>query len=275
MDEQGISRAALIPRVTENVVSDKSPLMLTVQRVMMNSNILRPITAGVSSTFYDAQGNLRALWQMFTSSKGDYVKYTGTDNQSVANALREMPDRFWGWIFLNPKKNPKVLDELEKWRGVKGMIGVKVHPYWHQYPMTELSAVAKRVEELGLPILVHLGFGAQGDFKWLAEHFSRLKHNILALRSSFFKAMWPQVKERCNTYMDISSDHLSERFVRHAVDVVGADKCLYGTDSPYGFTMEDGSYNYGEIMDWVSNLPVSERDRSKILGENFLELITV
>ncbi|MFQ5915294.1 MAG: amidohydrolase family protein [Nitrospinota bacterium] len=273
MDEQGIARSALMARITETVEPEKSATLLAAQRAMMNSSLLRPVAASVSTTFYDANGTLRPVWRLFTAGGQGYVKAMRPDNESVAAAIEERPDRFWGWIFLNPKGNPGVLEELERWRSARGMIGVKVHPYWHQYPITDLAGIARRAEELGLPLLIHLGFGAQGAYRWLVETFPRLRVIFAHAGIPFFRALWPLVRTHPNAYTDLSSPHLSERFARRVVATVRPEKCLYGTDSPYGFSKETGSYDYGRVKGWIERLPVNERDRERILGDNFLGLI--
>jgi len=118
-------------------------------------------------------------------------------------------------------------------------------------------------------------FLGQGNYRWLVESFPRL--NIIYAHAGlpYFKALWPIVRDCPNAYMDLSSPHLSERFVRRAVAFTGPQKCLYGTDSPYGFSKEDGTYDYGRVKGWIDRLPVSERDRDLIFGENFLNLIRV
>ncbi|MFQ6053858.1 MAG: amidohydrolase family protein [Candidatus Bathyarchaeia archaeon] len=273
MDEQGISRVVLMARITETVEPEKSAILLATQRTMMNSSLLRPVAAAFSTTFYDANGTLRPIWRPFTTGRKGYVKAMRPDNESVAAALENMPERFWGWVFLNPKGDPGVLDELERWRSVRGMVGVKVHPYWHQYPLTDLTPIAGRTEELGLPMLIHLGFGAQGAYRWLAESFPRLKVIYAHAGIPFFKALWPLVRHHPTAYIDLSSPHLSESFVRQAVAAVGPEKCVYGTDSPYGFSDANGSYDYGRVKGWMERLPISDRDRERILGGNFLGLL--
>ena len=275
MDEEGIGRVALMARVNEEVEPKKPQFLLMVQRNMMNSSLLRPVAAAVSLTFYDEKDTLRPVWRPFTKSSVGYVKAMKMDNESVAEAIEKKPDRFWGWIFLNPKDNPGVLDEMERWRGVRGMIGVKAHPYWHRYPLADLEGIARRAEEIALPLILHMGFGAQGDYRWLVESFPRLKIIYAHAGIPYFKALWPVVRGFPNAYMDLSSAHLSERFVRRAVAFAGPEKCLYGTDSPYGFLTSDGSYDYGRVKGWIDRLPVSERDRDLILGENFLDMINV
>jgi predicted TIM-barrel fold metal-dependent hydrolase len=88
--------------------------------------------------------------------------YSRSDNESVARLVASHPDRFLGWIFLNPRNNSGVLDELKRWRAVPGMIGVKLHPHWHDYRTEILGPVLRRAEELRLPVLIHLGVRGAG-----------------------------------------------------------------------------------------------------------------
>jgi predicted TIM-barrel fold metal-dependent hydrolase len=61
--------------------------------------------------------------------------------------------------------------------------------------------------------------------------------------------------------------------VRAAVKALGPERCLFGTDAPYGFHEPDGSYDYGEILGWVERLPISAAAREKVLFGNALELL--
>lgn len=54
---------------------------------------------------------------------------------------------------------------------------------------------------------------------------------------------------------------------------MGPERCLYGTDAPYGFHAEDGSYDYGEIKRWVERMPIGARERERIFGENFQSIL--
>jgi predicted TIM-barrel fold metal-dependent hydrolase len=117
--------------------------------------------------------------------------------------------------------------------------------------------------------------GYLSDFRWLIRTFPRLRVVFAHGGMPFFKALWPLVRRHPHAYLDLSSPHLSERFVRAVVEAVGSDKCLYGTDSPYGFSCADGSYDYARVRGWIDRLSVSKRDRRRILGENLRALIDV
>jgi hypothetical protein len=55
---------------------------------------------------------------------------------------------------------------------------------------------------------------------------------------------------------------------------MGPERCLYGTDAPYGFDEEDHSYDYGEIKGWVERMPVSAEQRDAMFGVTFARILT-
>ena len=57
--------------------------------------------------------------------------------------------------------------------------------------------------------------------------------------------------------------------VKMAVDFLGPDRCLYGTDGPYGKQHPGEDYDYGWIKGRVENLSLSGRDADKVFGDNF------
>ena len=117
------------------------------------------------------------------SLERNYGNYSG-----IARIIKKFPDKFLGWIFINPLM-PESLDELDRWKDSPGMIGVKIHPFWHQFPIEAVEAVGRRTEELGLPLLVHLGFDASGNYRWLIDKFPRLKIIIAHLGVPFYKKL--------------------------------------------------------------------------------------
>lgn len=273
MDEQEIDKACLIGRINEDIEPQKSFWMLNIQQFLMNSDWLRYIAYMASLTFYNKEGRLRSIWKPFTEG-GNYQKTNIPDNESVALAIQQYPDRFWGWIFVNPKvKDP--VEEVERWGCVKGMIGIKAHPYWHRYPVQALEKILRIAEDRGLPLLIHLGFKSQGDFEWLGSCFPKLKIIFAHAAIPYFKKAWPFILEKKNLYVDISSPHLNRGFVHKVIQVLGAEKCLYGTDSPYGFLDKTRDYDYSVVKNWVETASISSGEKEKILGKNFLELIHV
>jgi predicted TIM-barrel fold metal-dependent hydrolase len=266
MRAAGVDRVALIPSMCDPLPHTPEAL-LTAMRLAMQFDGARRIAELAHRFTLDRDGNLRFGGETFRI-------YRQPDNGSVARAIEAHPEQFLGWIFLNPRGvNP--LEELERWRSVRGMIGVKLHPHWHDYETHELHPILARCEELRMPVLVHLGFGARGDFVDLTSRFPRVPFIAAHAGFPFFQRLWRHAKTARNLYVDLSSPYVSEPLVRRAVRALGPARCLYGTDAPYGFHDDDGSYDYGAIRGWVERLPIGAGDRERILGETFAELARV
>jgi predicted TIM-barrel fold metal-dependent hydrolase len=265
MDAAGVDRIAMIPTMNDPVPATPERL-LAVMRRLSRSGAGRLLVEATHRALLTPEGDLRLSGQVV----GIYAR---PDNAPVARLCAAHPDRFFGWVFLNPRNNPGVLDELERWRSAPGMIGIKLHPHWHDYRTEILGPVLRRAEELGLPVLIHLGFRGRGDFRAICRAHPRLKVVSAHAGFPFYDDLWAYRGECPNLYVDLSSPYIDEALARAAVKAMGPERCLYGTDAPYGFHEEDGSYDYGEIRRWVERMPVSSAMRERIFGGNFCELV--
>ena len=82
-----------------------------------------------------------------------FAIYPQPDNASVAKLVSEHPERFGWWVFLNPAHDPNVLETLERWRNEPGVVGVKLHPHWHDWE-------TERAMPLFLPFTCNTSRGA-------------------------------------------------------------------------------------------------------------------
>jgi predicted TIM-barrel fold metal-dependent hydrolase len=265
MDESGVDRIVMIPTMNDPI-DDSPERLLALMRRLMGSSLTRPLTEAVHRSLLGADGSLRLNGKV-------YRIYPRPDNERVAQLVAAHPDRFLGWIFLNPRDNPTVLDELERWRHVRGMVGIKLHPHWHDYRTEVLGPILRRAEELRMPVLIHLGFGRRGDFRSMCRQHPRLVVISAHAGFPFYKDLWAYRGECPNLYVDLSSPYIDERLARAAVAAMGPERCLYGTDAPYGFHVEDGSYDYGMIKGWVERLPIASAKKDGVFGGNFLTLL--
>jgi predicted TIM-barrel fold metal-dependent hydrolase len=265
MDSAGIDRIALIPTMNDPLPHTPEVLLAVFRRLM--DSRLHPCASWMNQRFMTKDGHLRLRGHV-------YRIYAAPDNRSVGQLLERYPERFLGWIFLNPRAtdDPRAaLEELEEWRSVPGFVGVKLHPHWHGWSMPEALPIAKRCEELRLPILIHLGFGERGAWQVLTERCPKLRLIFAHAGMPHFSRCWPQIADNPNLCVDLSSPYLDERMIRRAVAVVGPERALYGTDAPYGFPERDHSYDYTHIKGWIERLPCRADGIDRILGANILE----
>jgi predicted TIM-barrel fold metal-dependent hydrolase len=267
MDAAGVDRIVMIPAMNDPLPATPERL-LAVMRRLSGSAAGRLVVEATHRALLTPEGDLRLSGKVVSI-------YGRPDNEGVARLVAAHPGRFRGWIFLNPRNNPGVLDELERWRSAPGMIGIKLHPHWHDYRTEILGPVLRRAEELGLPALIHLGFRRRGDFRAICREHPALKVISAHAGFPFYQDLWAYRGAHPNLYVDLSSPYIDEALARAAVHAMGPERCLYGTDAPYGFHEADGSYDYGEIRRWVERMPVSAAARERILGDNFREIVAV
>ncbi len=267
MDEHGIDKAALIATMVEPFYLEgkmKSSASDLLRYLLIRANTLGQV---FYSTTIDKKGNFVLLGKKFRI-------YEQPDNAPVAEAVEKHPGRFMGWIFVNPAAAGDPIEEIEKWSSLPGMVGVKAHPFWHRYPISSLDGVAAWCEGHGYPLLIHLGCReGSGDYQRLPERFPGLKLLYAHAGIPYFQKLWAYIKDKDNVYVDVSSPYLNQDLMGKAVDFLGADKCLYGTDGPYGQQNPGGDYDYGLIKGWVEVLPLSDQEFEKVFNMNFQEII--
>jgi hypothetical protein len=121
MDKHGIEKAVLIAAANEPFYLSGSWLEDTLGKVLRNC-------------LYRANAAGQRLYELLLDKKGGnivllgkkYHIYDKVDNAPVAQMVKENPDRFMGWIFINPTIEDDPLVEVEKWSAHPGMVGASV-----------------------------------------------------------------------------------------------------------------------------------------------------
>jgi len=196
------------------------------------------------------------------------------DNGPVMDAVRENPDRFYGWVFINPAGPADAVEELERCMKQEGMIGAKAHPYWHSYKVEKLKPAAEYCEKKGLPMIIHLGTGKKGDYKLLPEYFRDLKVIYAHAGIPYHREVWEYIRLNRNVHLDLSSTaYVDLRIAKEAVETVGAQNLMFGTDGPY-FHVEDGMFDPSGSIHVTAGLYLSEKESRLIERENFERIIS-
>ncbi len=265
MNQNGIDKTVLISPLNE-LLPHTEEYLLKLLRFALWNKPLRWIARKLSSTFNE-KGELVV--------QGNPVKIIfNPDNTPVAELIKQYPEKFLGWIFVNPNGSGDFMKEYENWKDTPGFIGVKTHPFWHRYAPIDLSPVAEDLEKTGKPLLMHAGFGPEGDFIALADRFPNLK--IILAHAGFpcFKDTWHQIKSYKNIYVDLAADaYVNEKVTLGVVDYLGKERVLYGTDGPYGNRLaSDGVFDNGFLKRRLESLFPDKKTQALLLGENFLKI---
>jgi predicted TIM-barrel fold metal-dependent hydrolase len=178
-------------------------------------------------------------------------------NSNAAQIVAQT-DGLLQWVVIDPTK-PATYKQAEEMLQLPKCIGIKIHPEEHGYPIREQGetifefAAAHRAvvlahssEQLSLAanylpfadafpemrlILAHIGCGWDGD----------LTHQVRALERS----------KHGNVFADTSSARsITPGLIEWAVRTVGADRILYGTDSPLYFApMQRARIDHADLSD--------------------------
>lgn len=263
MDKNGISKTALIPPMNETMFEVQSTFQYNLQRLFRFLILNVP---GIGLEIYDG-----LVKDGFLKLYGDrYRIFDSPKNELVAAAIDKYPDRFLGWAAVNPTI-PESVKEVESFLNKPGFIGVKAHPFMHQYSIKTLDSIAALCQSKNIPILIHLS-SETDSYKYLPQQYPDLKIIYAHAGLPFWKKLWIYLKDQPNVYVDTSSDYLTPKIVKMAVESLGYRKVLYGCDGPYGMEKYN-EYDYSAKKRWIDLLPISDREKECIFGGNFLKLI--
>jgi len=261
MQQNNVNRVALIAKMQEPVhlqglVKKAGDLL---PRLLMSR--ARSLGLLLYNTTVTSDGRISTLGKK-------YLLYHKPDNEYIDNVIQAHPDKFYGWIFVNPKTSDP-LAEVERWYGRHGWIGVKTHPFWHNYPVSMLDSVAEFCVEKKIPILMHLGSDPEcGDYRYLPERHPQLRIIYAHAALPRFQEVWKYAKKKENIFVDLSSPLFTyEKILIGVIETLGAERCLYGTDGPYANATQK------RMIGRILRLTLSDREREHILGKNFNQLV--
>ena len=264
MYASGIDKVALMGMLNDPF-PEPAPFLVGVLQQLLAKRLTRPIGQALTEQF-TPQGDIKIL------GKGYHI-YLDPENAPVFQAVKDQPERFLGWVFVNPRGKNDPVQELEKWQSAPGFIGVKAHAFWHRYAPVELAGVAEKVAALKKPLILHAGFGAHGDFLALLDRVPDLKLILAHAAFPEYGDTWKVIRNMKNVYIDLSqTGYVGEGATRDAVAYLGVERCLYGTDGPFGFPGIDGLFNYDFLKNRLERIFPDKGVQKRLLSQNFMEL---
>ena len=219
--------------------------------------------------------------------------------EKINSSSAALNEKFFGrGIFSFGCIHPDFANYREELSRVKncGLKGIKLHPVYQDTNLDDVKflRILDRAAELDLIVVTHAGLDIGfpgvvrcspqmarhvveevGEFKFVLAHMGGWKNwnEVLELLSGtkiFIDTAFST--ERIIPRKDFRWEEdelklLDEAQFMRFVKVFGADRILFGTDSPW--TSQKVS------SDFIKNLPLSETDKDKILGGNAYKLLAV
>ena len=194
-------------------------------------------------------------------------------NAEVDQVLRKYPDRFLGYITVNPNPPGQAVAELERWKHFHSPPLIKLHPATHKYPVTgkHYQPIWEYAHATSAVVLVHTWDSDPNCGPLLFPAIARAHPNarILLGHSGVTWRGYHQAIEAAkaadNLFLDLSGSQNHRLILEHCVEQVGADRILFGSDLPF----LEAAMTLGRVL--ASD--ISDIAKEQILRTNFLRLV--
>ena len=107
MQKAGIDRVALMGSII-GPFDEPSRFLIGILQFLLENSFSRNIGKAFVSNFTD-HGDVKILGK-------PYPLATDPDNEKVFDAVGRHPDKFLGWIFVNPRGRKNQIEEFEKYK---------------------------------------------------------------------------------------------------------------------------------------------------------------
>ncbi len=207
----------------------------------------------------------------------------GFHNRYVAGAVARWPDRFLGFCIVDPSRGQEAVEQLADCRE-RGLRGLKIEWPAAEAMASDISlvgdaewAIWRRAAELGMLLYLHLRRGPD-QVDQVRRIASELGVRIVVAHLGGAPAEgWEEqvgLASEENVYIGCSALPQATRedfpapkaqdLLKQAVDMVGADKIMWGSDYPS--TLK--SFTYAQTLDWVRKCCefLTADQRAAILG---------
>jgi len=193
-------------------------------------------------------------------------------NDDVLRAVRQAPDRVFGFVYLNPKHVAESLKELDRCVRDGPMVGVKLWVAVHCNDR-RLDPIVRRAAELKAPIFQHTywrtgenlpGESTPADLADLAR-----RHPNAALICGHTGNDWERgiraIRATKNVSIDLSGCDPTAGMVEMAVRELGPERVIYGSDFP--------GRSFASQLAKVYSADLPDAPRRLILAENARRLL--
>ena len=238
---------------------------------------------GLKNSMYAAQINFSVILPVATTTK----QVEKINSSAAALNEKNFSDGIISFGCIHPDFS-NYREELSRVKNF-GLKGIKIHPVYQDTNLDDVKflRILDRAAELNLIVVTHAGLDIGfpgvvkcspqmarhvveqvGDFKFVLAHMGGWKNwsdvlKFLGDTKVFIDTSFSTGKIIPRNDFHWSEDDLklldAAQFMEF-VKIFGADRILFGTDSPW--TSQKNS------IDFIKNLPLDDTDKNKILGAN-------
>lgn len=203
-----------------------------------------------------------------------------SNNGSVIDFVNKYPNKFVGYVGLDPHKGMRTLDELKQAVGEQGLRGAAIDPYLAQIYVNDAKyyPIYAKCCELNIPIVITTGPGtlvpkavidhvAPRFIDFVARDFPELKIIVSHGGYPWVNEMIIVAQRNQNVFIELSEYEffpLSEAYIQ-AINTIISDKVLFASAHPF--------VDYRESLKNYTNLPFNDDVREKIMYKNAAKIL--
>lgn len=191
-------------------------------------------------------------------------------NSATLSFMRDYPDMIRGWCYLNPA-NSDVMDVLRRNIEDNGMGGVKL---WVATLCDDerVNSIAEYCIDSSIPVLIHtldktvgqLPYESRGmNVRTLALRYPELRIIMAHLGGNEYTGIKPIIDCK-NVMTDICGVMYRADSLEYAVEKLGVDRIMYGTDSL-------SNIPFWHLIGRVNSLRLSDEEKERIFCRNAIE----
>ncbi|MTI79522.1 MAG: hypothetical protein FH758_01370 [Firmicutes bacterium] len=203
----------------------------------------------------------------FVTKLGGAAKHIDEQNRYVYKLSQMSPDRIIQAYWINPLDRHCLL-KLEDDYKEYGFKLIKLHQCWHKFDISceSFKKITEWALEHNMPIFIHISTIRQVNaFIQIANKY--LNNSFIIAHLIGYENIHKHAKNR-NVFYEISPPQLiSLERLKNAIDNVGANKVILGSDTPYG------KNNLQININRINHLGISEYEKNLIKGKNMYKLL--
>ncbi|MGL5616725.1 MAG: amidohydrolase family protein [Sarcina sp.] len=182
---------------------------------------------------------------------------------------QELPNNVVNAYWANPLEDD-CLEKMERFYTLREFKMVKLHQCWTPFEIycSGSIEIIKWASDKKLPIFIHLF--SDKEVSGFVEVANRFKNTTFIIGHMIGFTTMSASLENENVYFDISAPQLySENILKSAIDKVGCERLILGSDSPYGVD------NIDKNIRRLRKLKLTDSQIISICGENIVRILKI
>ncbi|HCW53261.1 MAG TPA: hypothetical protein DG753_05900 [Clostridium sp.] len=199
-------------------------------------------------------------------NKTGAANFIDSENEKIANMAEKNPEYIMNtyWADLS---NKNCIEKLKKFQLKHDFAMIKLHQCWNKFNIRDdnFIEIVKLAKEIEKPIFIHLI--SKEEIREFIRFSKKHKDTIFIMANLIGIEEFDNTINK-NIYFDISCPELNSlEMLKRAYELVGAERLILGSDSPYG------DNNINKAINKLRDLNMSVAEINMICSENIEKIL--